>query len=277
MNENIRISPAPFLRWAGSKKALIDYIKAYIPDQYNNYHEPFLGSGSVFFSLNKKDKTCYLSDVNKKLINTFIQIKYNIDSVCDKLRSYKNNSEYYYMVRNTESTDEVEEAARFIYINKVCYNGLYRVNRGGKFNVPYGKRKNVDIVSEPLLRSVSTYLENVIIENYDFEESLKYIKKGDLVFIDPPYVVSHYENGFVEYNQQIFSWSDQVRLHDYILEVQNKSAYFIMTNAAHSSISTLYADIGNPSIIKRLSKIGGKSSFRGMVNEYLFTNTIKTV
>ncbi len=272
MKKDIKIQPNSFLRWAGSKKALLSEIGMHLPEKYSNYHEPFLGSGALFFNLDKKEN-CFLSDSNQKLINTYIQIRENVYEVIAQLKKYHNNEAFYYFIRSNVSKSLVEDAAQFIYLNRTCFNGLYRVNKNDHFNVPYGKRPNVDFVTEDLLKAVSDSLKNVSINAYDFEESLSNIKKNDLVFIDPPYIVSHNENGFIEYNQKIFTWADQLRLHRYIKQVMDKDAYFILSNAAHESIRDLYSDICTPHELRRISKIGGKNSYRGMVKEFLFTNT----
>ena len=272
MKNNTNIQEGSFLRWAGSKRALINEIKEYFPNKYSNYFEPFLGSGALFFSISDKSN-CFISDSNQKLINTYIQIRDNVDNVIEHLKKYRNEKEFYYFIRNYETKSLIEEASKFIFLNRTCFNGLYRVNKNDKFNVPYGKRPNVDFVTEELLRNVSFSLKSVNIFSCDFEDTISKIKRNDLVFIDPPYVVSHNDNGFIEYNQKIFSWEDQIRLHDYIQSIIKKRAYFILTNAAHLSLKELYSDICIPVEMKRISKIGGKNSYRGIVNEFLFTNT----
>lgn len=269
----MEIKGTPFLRWAGSKRNLISDISKYIPITFNEYHEPFLGSGSVFFHVNKENS--HLSDSNDKLINTYKQVRDNVQQVILTLKTFENNENFYYKIREHDYDCPIESAAQFIYLNKTCYNGLYRVNSKGKFNVPYGKRKNVDYISENTLLLASNALQNTNINNFDFYDSLLHIKADDLVFIDPPYVVSHNNNGFIEYNQKIFTWNDQLRLHDFIVAIIEKGAFFILTNAAHQCLLDLYSNVCQPYEINRMSKIGGKNSFRGMITEYLFTNVTK--
>jgi len=259
------------LRWAGSKKNLLPEIKKIFPIDFSAYHEPFLGSGAIFFNLVTK-RPSYLSDSNHHLINAFSQLKYNVEDIISLLRSYSNNEEFYYYIRNNKPKTLIESASQFIFLNRTCYNGLYRVNQQDSFNVPYGKRKNVDFVTENLLRQISTLLKDANLGTNDFEETLPNINANDLVFIDPPYVVSHNENGFIEYNKKIFTWDDQIRLKRFILNIIEKDAYYILTNAAHESIKNLYSDIAVPYELKRLSKIGGKNAYRGMISEYLFSN-----
>lgn len=262
----------PFLRWAGSKKNLLPHIIKHIPIKYENYFEPFLGSGAVFFVLDKSDN-CFLSDSNEELINVYLQVKTNVAEIIDILQHYKIDSESYYSIRSLKPKTEAEAAARFIYLNKTCYNGLYRVNSNGDFNVPYGKRSNVDVVTRDLLLNTSTHLQNINISHLDFQETLPLINAGDFVFLDPPYVVSHNNNGFIEYNKNIFSWEDQIRLHDFVKFIDSIGAYFVLTNAAHDCIRDLYRDICEPLIMERFSSIGGKNSYRGIVSEFMFTNT----
>lgn len=263
----------PFLRWAGSKKCLLSDIKRYLPAEYNNYYEPFMGSGALFFSISQENRAFYLSDLNQRLMNVYIQIRDNVDDVIGMLKAYKNEEQFYYYIRKKEVGSLIEEAAIFIFLNKTCYNGLYRVNSKDEFNVPYGRRKNVDYISEEVLKKASIALRNVHLDYWDFENTFAKIQKNDLVFIDPPYTTAHNDNGFIEYNQKIFDWNDQIRLHDYIKRLHDIGAYFILTNAAHQSIRELYSDICEPIELERRSHIGGKNSYRGIVKEYLFVNT----
>jgi DNA adenine methylase len=262
----------PFLRWAGSKVRLLEEISRFIPKHYNNYHEPFLGSASVFLKI-KPSQKAYLYDLNENLINTYIQVRDNVDEIIRALKKLKNNEEDYYAIRMRKCKTNITKAAQFIYLNKTCFNGLYRVNpNNGNFNVPYGYRKNVDLITEVNLRAVSEALQGVYLKSQDFDMSIHKIKPNDLVFLDPPYTVAHELNGFVEYNQKIFSWEDQIRLSEYIKLIDKIGAYYILTNAAHLSIRKLYSGIAKPSIVERFSLIGGKNAQRGKVKEYIFTN-----
>ena len=150
---------SPFLRWTGSKKWLVELgIDKYLPEKFNNYHEPFLGGGALFFHLNPK-KTSYLSDINGELINTYRQIRDNVEAVIKQLKRFKNSEDDYYKVRSQNCLTQHTKAARFIYLNRTSFNGIYRVNSSGLYNVPYGQRENVDIVTEDNLRSVSIRLQ----------------------------------------------------------------------------------------------------------------------
>ena len=261
----------PFLRWAGGKTWFIVHFKSLIKDTViNHYHEPFLGGAAVFFSLNIK-KTSYLSDANKELIETYITIKNYPQDVIRAYQNYENSEECYYQVRALRPQGEVERAAQFIYLNHTSYNGLYRVNRQGNYNVPYGFRENVIFDTDRIL-SVSEKLRKTNLSHGDFTANKYKIQQGDLVFLDPPYTVSHNSNGFIEYNQKLFSLDDQYRLSKYIDYVKKKNAYYILTNAAHMTIKEIF-DKGDQILeLNRFSLIGGKNAERKKVTEYVFTN-----
>lgn len=273
--ENVKIYT--FLRWTGSKKWLLKEIDNYIPKSFNNYHEPFLGGGSVYFyvknlpSINRK---FFISDINEDLINAYVQIKDNLDSLIKKLKSFKNNSESYYKIRDIKPRTPINKAAKFIYLNRTSFNGIYRVNSRGEYNVPYGKRDNVDIVTKSLLEKVSDNLKHTKIDCIPFNEIIKNIQKNDFVFLDPPYTVSHENNGFIEYNQKLFSWDDQIALRDLIINLINRKINFLLTNASHDSIRELYKDLPHIEIktISRHCKVGGRTHTRKTYNELLIFN-----
>lgn len=264
----------PFLRWTGSKNWLVrEGLLKYLPNTFNDYHECFLGGGSVFFSIDIYGKS-YLYDINKDLIETYIEIRDNVELVIKTLKRLKNSEEEFYRIRNSKPNKSHTRAAKFIYLNKCSFNGIYRVNSKGIYNVPYGKRKNVDIVCEDNLRLVSKNLEEVTIQAIDFKDALINIKKNDLVFLDPPYTIAHENNGFIEYNQKLFSWDDQERLKEFVQSIRDKGAYFILTNASHHSILNLYKGLGKTFIKSRYSKVGGRNKTRGVYNELIICNTV---
>lgn len=262
-----------FIRWAGGKTWLVDSIGEIIKNlEINNYYEPFLGGASIFLSLNNYNKA-YLSDINSDLINTYIQVKKNYKRVLEILESYENSKENYYLVRDIVTEDLVEKAAIFIFLNQTSFNGLYRVNKLGKYNVPYGELKNRLIKIDERIFEVSNKLSNASLKCCDFEYYKYRIKKGDLVFLDPPYTVSHNNNGFIEYNKNLFKLSDQYRLSKFIDHIKKKGAYYILTNAAHPTINEIFNKDGDFKIeVERQSSIGGKNAKRGKVKEYVFTN-----
>lgn len=264
----------PFLRWTGSKRWFVkNGLEKYLPEKFNNYHECFLGGGSVFFSI-KPPNCSFLYDSNEELIETYKEIRDNVDLVINRLKKFKNTEEEYYRIRNSKFLKPHTRAARFIYLNRCSFNGIFRVNSKGIYNVPYGRRKNVDLVSKDNLLGVSKSLKRSNIECTDFENSLENINQGDLVFIDPPYTVYHENNGFTEYNKKLFSWEDQERLKSFIIKINEKGAFFILTNAYHKSIVELYKDCGVSFKHSRYSQVGGRNKTRGMYNEIIICNTI---
>lgn len=261
----------PFLRWAGGKNWLVKYLDKLLPkDGFNNYHEPFLGGASIFLSVNLT-KRAYLSDLNKELINTYSTLKDNPEGIIKVLKTYKNTEDFYYKLRNKDYDDPIKQAARFIYLNQTSFNGIYRVNLKGEYNVPYGYRTK-DFLEADKLRFVSFQLKNATLFHGDFSISKSKIKKGDLVFLDPPYTVSHNGNGFIKYNQKLFSLDDQKRLSELIDFIKSKDAYYVLTNAAHKTIEEMFNKGDRLLKKKRANLIGGTNAKRGQTTEYVFTN-----
>lgn len=263
----------PFIRWAGGKTWMVPYVQKMISKiDVQHYHEPFLGGSAVYFSIEHSRKA-YLSDANERLINTYIQVRDNPEAVMEAMRKMPNTKEDYYRIRSEFTEDNsTENAARFIYLNQTSYNGLYRVNRNGFYNVPYGFRKNIEY-DVTRIKAASEKLKNTRIESGDFEINKYRIKENDLVFLDPPYTVAHTGNGFISYNQKLFLIEDQQRLKKYIEYIKKKRAYYILTNAAHENIENIFSDKDDQMIrLQRNSLIGGKNAERKAVVEYIFTN-----
>lgn len=263
---------SPFLRWAGGKNWLIKHIHRFIPSNgFNNYYEPFLGGGSIFFSL--KPKQAYLSDLNEDLILTYLQIRDNLDEVQRELTQFKNTKEYYYFVRDEKQFHtSAGKAAKFIFLNQTSFNGIFRVNLKGNYNVPYGYRKK-DFYQPQILQNASAALQGANLTIGDFMLLKLKVKEGDLVFLDPPYTVSHYDNGFIKYNSRLFSEQDQKRLSSFIKYIKRCGAYYILTNAAHDQVLKIFLENGDPYVtLERASLIGGKNAKRGIYKEAVFTN-----
>lgn len=259
-----------FIRWAGGKSWLVPYVKELIDGlDFNNYYEPFMGGASIFFAIDTPNNS-YLSDLNEDLVNAFASIKEDHNEVIAHLKKFENDEESFYEIRKSEPREKFERAARFIYLNFNAYNGLYRVNKKGKFNVPYGRR-NASYNFERLAE-VKEKLIGAEITCQDFEALKHKIQKGDLIFLDPPYTVSKDDNCFIGYNSTLFSLTDQHRLGDFLDVIKDKGAYFIMTNAAHDTILKIFKERGRMIPRMRNSVIGGKNSYRGKVEEYIFTN-----
>lgn len=263
----------PFLRWAGGKRWLKKEITELIDiNNYKNYHEPFIGGGAILFHL--KPKNAFISDSNKELIDTYLAIKEDPAYVIKRLKEFKKDKESYYKIRSQIFNNVFDKAAKFIFLNQMSFNGIYRVNANGGYNVPYGNREKHEFDFENIFL-VSDFLKNAIVKHCDFEESLNNVQRGDLVFLDPPYTIAHNLNGFVQYNQKIFSLEDQYRLSDAINKIKEKGAFYILTNAAHAKVKEIFnKEDDTIKEISRTSVVGGKNSVRGQYSEYLFTNTL---
>lgn len=267
---HIHQNARPFLRWAGSKRLLISKLSPFFPSKFGTYHEPFLGSGAVFFHL--QPKRAVLSDANQELISTYIALRDNPQKIINQLLKMSPDEATYYAIRNKPSNSILEQAIEFIYINRLCFNGIYRVNSKGRFNVPYGgKRVNYNIDSHNLTEC-SKILKNNDIEIFfgDFSENIKKAQPGDFVFLDPPYVTSHNFNGFAAYNESIFSWKDQLRLAECIHNLKERDVAILLTNADHESVLDLYPNF-RKSKIERFSGIASDSSKRKIITESVIT------
>jgi DNA adenine methylase len=261
----------PFLKWPGGKRWLAARHLHMFPKTYGNYIEPFLGGAAVFFALSPKE--AYLSDANGELINAYNRIKHDWDKVEQRLATLhkKHNSDFYYKVRKINPTDPIARAVRFLYLNRTCFNGIYRVNKEGKFNVPIGTKDEVSF-EDGYLEKVAKTLKNARIRKRDFAVAIGKAKEGDFVFIDPPYTVMHNNNGFVKYNAQLFSWKDQARLATAIKAAGGRGALIMMSNADHDSVRALYDGFGTHRSLKRASTLAGDPDYRRNATELLVTN-----
>jgi DNA adenine methylase len=267
----------PFLRWAGGKNWFTKYIENYLPDDFNNYYEPFLGGGAIFFYLKCKGQIknkSYLSDSNKELINTYKVIKSNPNDLILSLKTHIDNEDEYYKMRSKEFDNPIEKAAKFLYLNKTSFNGIYRVNSQGKYNVPYGKRNLKRLYDFEQILKISAMFEHTYFSTSDFKDKCKKTKANDFIFIDPPYTVAHENNGFIQYNQSIFSWEKQVQLSQISKILDEKKVNFLITNAYHKNILKIYTS-GIQIPISRTSTVGGKGAKRAQYKEILITNIIK--
>lgn len=263
------MSAKPFVKWAGGKRWLLSRPEFRIPKFEGRYLEPFVGGGAVFFHV--LPSRGLLSDANPRLIETYAAIKHDWAAVYAHLKKYValHSPEHYYQERREARDAPDARAAQFIYLNRTCFNGLYRENLSGQFNVPIGKKTQV-LRPDDNFEGVSKALANIDLECQDFAETIDGAASGDFVFADPPYTVAHNANGFIEYNQKIFRWEDQVRLKSSIAAALKRGVIVFVTNANHASIIDLYSDLGQPMIIPRNSKISGKLNGRGQSTEVLY-------
>lgn len=269
----------PFVKWAGGKNGLINSLISFIPKNFNSYFEPFVGGGALFFYLKNlnilNSKKIYLNDKNTELINAYKQIKINPNKFLEELEILKNNhsKEYFYKIRNLDrdfdfySLSEVFRAARFIYLNKTCFNGLCRYNAKGNFNTPMGSYKNPKIYDKDLIFSVHEVLKNVSITNKDFEVVSLKAKKGDFVYFDPPYYPLNKTSSFVSYTDN-FSANEQIRLYKLFKMLDCEGIKVLQSNSNTDFIKELYKDF---EIIEVISKraINCKGDKRGKITELI--------
>jgi DNA adenine methylase len=232
----------PFLKWAGGKTQLIEELSKFVPVYYDKYIEPFIGGGAFFFHLNPIKSV--ISDSNEELIVTYKAIRDNVDEVINILKTYLNEESFFYRIRqiNPENLPNAVRAARLIYLNKTCFNGLYRVNKKGHFNVPYGKR-NGDFYNEELLRNSSEFLQNTEIIHSDYQKILRdYARKNDFIFLDPPYYPVGKYSDFKRYTKEFFYHDDHINLKNEFDRLVDLGCYVILTNSDHPFVLDLYKE-----------------------------------
>ncbi len=263
----------PFLKWAGGKRWLVNSDQLGLPESYNNYIEPFLGGGAMFLQL--APHKAILSDLNADLINTYLVMRDSPQELVSELTllQSRHSKEFYYQMRSQKFECKFDKAVQFLYLNRTCWNGLYRVNLQGNFNVPIGTKDNVILDSDDFI-ATSKILKNAIIKQCDFEETIESSEDGDFLFVDPPYTVQHNMNGFIKYNETLFSWEDQERLMKCLIEAKNRGAHILLTNADHESIRNLFADLGDYSSVSRHSVLAGKTEGRGSTTEAIFKSWV---
>lgn len=265
-----------FIKWVGGKKRLFLDIKKYAPKKFNKYIEPFLGGGYVF--LNMDFEKAIINDGNQKLINVYLQIKYNWQQLITELKKMENKKIDFYKIRDEEKLKSFQKksdaykAARFIYLNKHCFNGMYRENSKGYFNVPKGRYSKINLYNEKNFEMIHKKLNNnVEIISNDFYTTLDRIEKNDFVYLDPPYDPIDKTKSFTTYLKDNFDKQDQIKLKEYCDEVNKKGAFFMQSNNATDFIKELYKDY-NQIIVSCTRVVGAKSSSRVKTDELLITN-----
>lgn len=278
MKKNKILLAAPVLKWVGGKRQLMSEIEKVLPKTYTTYYEPFIGGGAVLFEL--QPKKAVINDVNSELINLYNVIKDDVELLIEDLRKHENTSEYFYRIREMdrdrelyEKLSNIEKASRIVYLNKTCFNGLFRVNKSGEFNSPFGKYKNPNIVDEVTLRAVSKYFNKADIKilNSDFEQSLKGIRKGSFVYLDPPYDPVSSSANFTGYDKGGFNRDEQIRLKKLCDKLDKKGVKFLLSNSATDFIKDLYKDY-NIKVVKAKRAINSNGNARGEVDEVLVRN-----
>ena len=277
MKKNILI--APVLKWVGGKRQLISDIEPLIPKKISTYVEPFVGGGAVLFHL--QPKKAIINDFNKELMNVYQVIKDDPNELIKVLKEHKelNSEDYFYEIRSLDRRDDfenlssVQKAGRIIYLNKTCYNGLFRVNRAGFFNTPYGKYKNPSIVNEVTIKAISNYFNSANIKflTGDYKEALKSLRRGAFVYFDPPYMPISSSSSFTGYTEHGFGYEKQVELRDECLKLHDRGVKFLQSNSYSPEILELYSDqkVFNIEIVKAKRSINSQSDKRGEISEVL--------
>lgn len=282
MSEQIKLANTtlqPFTKWTGGKRQLLPILRSYMPEKYNCYFEPFIGGGALFFDL--VPEKAVINDFNEELMNTYRQIKNNPTALIDLLTEHKekNSKEYYLKVRAVDRNEtitrmsDVERAARLMYMLRVDFNGLYRVNSKNQFNVPYGKYKNPKIIDRELIYQISDYLnENDIqILNTNFEEAVSNAKKGDFVYFDPPYIPLNETSSFTSYTHEGFTYEEQLRLRNVFEQLNRKGIYVMLSNSSSPLALDLYQDY-NIHFVDAVRTNGAKTESRKKIKEIIVTN-----
>ena len=269
----------PFLKWVGGKRQLMPEIRKMLPKGVANrpYYEPFIGGGALFFDL--QPKRAIINDYNEELINVYTVIRDNPNELIEDLRKHENTAEYFYKIRAVDRQplfallSKIQRASRIIYLNKTCYNGLYRVNNAGEFNSPFGKYRNPNIVNEPVIRAVSKYLNSpqIQISNGDYELILRDMPINSFVYLDPPYHPISESSNFTGYVQGGWNDGDQLRLRDVCNRLNDNGIKFLLSNSASDFIRDIYSGY-NIHVVQANRAVNSNSSKRGQVDEFLICN-----
>ena len=257
--DQILVTPKPFVKWAGGKRQLIPILNQNIPESFGTYYEPFLGGGALLFHIltDKNGQKCSISDLNSDLVLAYTTIRDRVDSLIASLKNHEKNYQkdsesYYYSIRESNPRSEIEKTSRLIFLNRTCFNGLYRVNSKGKFNVPLGKYSNPNIVNEENLHAVSNILQSsrISIKCRDFEAVLRDAKKGDLIYFDPPYQPTSATANFTSYTNKDFTYDDLTRLAELCLKLDSRGCNVLLSNSDSKEVADIFAT--NPWKITRI-------------------------
>ncbi len=266
-----------FVKWAGGKKQLLEQFKPFFPKEVKRYFEPFVGGGAIAFYIMKhhKPQEVYLSDINEELTNCLNVIRDDVENLIKDLIKLRkiHNKENYQKIRSEDPKllSNLTRATRFIYLNKTCFNGLYRVNSKGEFNVPMGSYKNPSIVNEVELREISQLLKKATIQTSQFHETIKDAKKGDFIYFDPPYYPLNKTSSFTTYTKDKFLEKEQEHLARVFKELDKKGCKVMLSNSDTKFVKDLYKGY-NISMVKATRMINSDATKRGKINEVVITN-----
>lgn len=269
---------APVLKWVGGKRQLLGTLTPLLPQRITTYCEPFVGGGALLFNL--QPNTAYVNDINGDLIRVYNVIKSDVESLIAALQEYKNEADFFYAVRDWDrdkekysSLSDVQKAARILYLNKTCYNGLFRVNNAGEFNSPFGNYRNPNIVNAPTLRAVNSYLNTatVHLSSTDYAEVLKTLPKGTFVYLDPPYDPVSDTSSFTGYSKGGFTRKDQIRLRECCDDLNARGLKFMLSNSATDFIKEQYSAY-HITVVQAKRAVNSDSTKRGEVDEVVVRN-----
>jgi DNA adenine methylase len=271
----VPVRVTPFLKWAGGKSQLIATYADFMPEKYNRYFEPFIGGGAVFFHLKSNNQLLHatISDCNAELINCYTVIRNDVESLIKVLDQHRNESDYFYSVRaqDPRQLSSLERAARMIFLNKTCFNGLYRVNRRGQFNVPFGKYDNPRICNPEQLRNVSAALADVQIVNTPYDKAADKAQLGDFVYFDPPYQPLSSTASFTSYTENSFGLADQQKLSSFFRKLSNRGCKVMLSNSDNQLVRDLYRGF-RIETVQATRAINCKAERRGQISELLIMN-----
>ena len=273
--EKLKEETYPIVKWVGGKRQLMFELLKNMPEDFNRYFEPFIGGGALFFEL--QPDNAYISDMNEELINLYKVVRDNIDELITDLQKHDISKEYFMEIRNIDRAEEyenwsdVQKASRFIYLNRTCFNGMYRVNSKGEFNVPFGHYKNPRILDENNLINCSNLLQKTEIKHADFSEILKKVKKGDFVYFDPPYVPLSETSSFTSYTKDGFDMDMQFKLRDVCDELDAMGVKFLLSNSDTKLVNELYENYNIKKVFAS-RQINANADGRGKITEVLVRN-----
>lgn len=273
--EQLKSETYPIVKWVGGKRQLMFELIKNMPKSYNRYFEPFIGGGALFFEL--QPEQAYISDMNEELINLYSVVRDNVYDLIKDLSKHEVSKEYFLEIRNIDRTEQytelsdVERASRFIYLNRTCFNGMYRVNSQGQFNVPFGYYKNPRIIDENNLLNCSELLKKTEIKCADFSEILTKVKKGDFVYFDPPYVPLNETSSFTSYTKDGFDINMQFKLRDVCDELATMGVKFMLSNSDTKLVNELYANYEIKKVFAS-RQINANADGRGKITEVLVRN-----
>lgn len=273
----------PIMKWVGGKRELLPELRKHIPPSFdketNTYYEPFVGGGALLFDILPHHGV--INDSNEELINLYKVVKNDVDSLIKEVSSYPYDKDFYYSIRELDrgedfpdSLSDIKRAARTIYLNKTCFNGLYRVNKKGQFNTPFGKYSNPTICKENDLKDVSSYFNDndISIMSGDFAQCVKDAQEGDFVYLDPPYVPLSKTSSFTSYTKEGFKDCDQRRIKDIIDSLDERGVYVLMSNSSSPDVFDFYSSDYNVETVKVARKVNSKAHKRNKIDEFLIKN-----